>query len=95
MSGPERPEIIGELGVERHLAHILSPSGHLDDDYNDYNPDGSLYGHRNYDESVYVSGTAQQSPGEYPVNGRVFYREYAPREPAAAETVVPAGSTGG
>ena len=99
MSGPKlsdvaKREIIGEVGVERHIEHVLAPNGHLDDDYNDFNPDGSMYGHRNYEESIYVSGTGHLMPGEYPVNGRVFYRDYAPREMKAPEKVVPPGSTG-
>lgn len=56
----------GEVDVHRHLPHIVSKDGFLDDEYDTHNPQGSAWGRRNYGGSAYQSGMPTLSPGEYP-----------------------------
>jgi hypothetical protein len=56
----------GEEGVHRHMNRVYDqPYRWPTDDYSRDNPDGSMYGRRNYRETVYYSGTERLSPGEY------------------------------
>jgi hypothetical protein len=54
----------GEQGTQRTMARVLGD--HVpNDDYDHDNPDGSMYGRRNYGETVYLSWMPELSPGEY------------------------------
>ncbi len=55
----------GEEGVYRRMARVFDQHHWPVDDYSRDNPDGSMYGRRNYRGTVYYSGTARLSPGEY------------------------------
>jgi hypothetical protein len=87
------PIFYGEVGVRRRMATIKNPEGWLDEDYDRENPDGSLYGRRNYKETSYLSGMPDLEPGEYQSReddaaprqgdkGFEYYREYGLHEEA-------------
>jgi hypothetical protein len=57
------PVFIGEVGVHEGLMHY--------DDYDRYNPDGSAWGRRNYDETAYLSGDRDE-----PRDGSKLYHDY-------------------
>jgi hypothetical protein len=55
---------------------IRDECGYLDEDYDRHNPEGTVYGRRNFNETSYFSGNPELEPGEYRSEGFDFYREY-------------------